>query len=122
MRLALAAVFLALGTFGTAVAQGLIDPTRPPQTTPDKGEPEQRPSGPQLQSVLISPGRRVAVISGSAIALGGRYGDATVASISEDAVVLQYRDRRQTLFLVPDVEKRVREANGKKSEGEGDTR
>lgn len=110
MKIVLAAG-LALGLAGPAAAQpaGLVDPTRPPRTAVEQaGTPERMPAGPQLQSVLISPTRRIAVISGSTVPLGGKYGEATVASISEAAVVLKYRDRRQTLHLVPEADKRLR--------------
>lgn len=112
MRIVLAVCFV-LGAAGLVGAQssGLVDPTRPPEVAGERaGAPERKPAGPQLQSVLISPTRRIAVISGSAVPLGGRYGEATVASISEAAVVLKYRNRRQqTLHLVPEAQKRLRE-------------
>lgn len=113
MRTVLAAS-LVLGFTGLASAQsgGLVDPTRPPQVAAElAGAPERKPAGPQLQSVLISPARRIAVISGSAVPLGGKYGEATVASISEGTVVLKYRNRRQTLHLVPEADKRLRGTN-----------
>jgi MSHA biogenesis protein MshK len=92
-------------------AQGgaLVDPTRPPTLTTASGREESAaPSGPQLQSVLISPTRRVAVISGSTVVQGGKYGNATVSSISEGAVLLRYADRKETLHLLPRVMKRER--------------
>lgn len=114
MRIALAAG-LVLGFTGLAGAQsgGLVDPTRPPRVAVEQaGAPERKPAGPQLQSVLISPTRRIAVISGSAVPLGGRYGEATVASISEATVVLKYGNRRQqTLHLVPEAQKRLRDTD-----------
>lgn len=97
---------------GVALAQAapLADPTRPPNAAAGTaGEPAAR-AGPQLQSVLISPARRVAVISGRAVALGDKYGEATVASITESAVLLQYAGRSETLRLIPGVEKRERRA------------
>jgi hypothetical protein len=58
------------------------------------------------------------VISGSAVPLGGTYGDATVASISEATVVLKYRNRRQqTLHLVPEAQKRPRDSGGAAHQG-----
>lgn len=112
MRIALAAG-LALGFAAAAAAQALVDPTRPPQPAAARSaqDAERRPAGPVLQSVLISPARRIAVISGRTVALGDKYGAATVASISESAVVLSYGNRRQTLHLVPDVDRRVRAAD-----------
>ena len=96
---------------GAAAAQGgpLADPTRPPSAVAERPASEAAaPAGPRLQSVLISPTRRVAVISGKTVAQGGKFGDATVASITESAVLLRYPDRKETLQLVPDVAKHPR--------------
>lgn len=93
----------------TAVAQTapLVDPTRPPGTGAE-AEAVAGPAAARLQSVLISPTRRVAVISGKSVALGAKFGDATVESINESAVVLKYADRRETLQLIPGMDKRER--------------
>jgi hypothetical protein len=80
------------------------------------------PTGPRLQSVLISPTRRVAVISGSTVVQGGKYGNATVASISEGAVLLRYADRNQTLHLIPGVMKRERQSDAAPQSHKGNTR
>ena len=93
----------------SASAQGsasLADPTRPPAVGP--AAEVVVPEGPRLQSVLISPTRRTAVISGKTVALGARFGDATVESINEGTVVLKYADRRQELQLIPGMDKRER--------------
>jgi len=98
---------------GAALAQAapLADPTRPPNAVPESAAESAAPAaGPRLQSVLISPTRRVAVISGQAVAQGGKYGEATVASITESAVLLRYAGRSETLRLIPGVEKRDRRA------------
>ena len=96
---------------GVALAQAapFADPTRPPNAAAEAAGVPAR-AGPQLQSVLISPARRVAVISGRAVALGDKFGEATVASITESAVLLQYAGRSETLRLIPGVEKRERRA------------
>jgi len=90
----------------------LADPTRPPIVEPERAaEASAKPVGPRLESVLISPSRRVAVINGNAVTVGGKLGDATVVAISEGAVVLRHADRKETtLQLLPDAEKRVRGA------------
>jgi MSHA biogenesis protein MshK len=106
-----ALILLLLCFPGPASAQrgALVDPTRPPNMSVESGAKESAaPAGPQLQSVLISPTRRVAVISGSTVVQGGKYGNATVTSISEGAVLLRYADRRETLHLIPGVVKRER--------------
>jgi MSHA biogenesis protein MshK len=95
---------------GVAAAQGapLADPTRPPSAVEPSGNELAVPAGPRLQSVLISPSRRVAVIDGKTLGLGEKFGAATLEAVTETAVVLKYPDRRETLRLNPGVEKRER--------------
>jgi MSHA biogenesis protein MshK len=123
MKRALAIALLCAA--GAAMAQrgALVDPTRPPMPVSESGAKEvAAPAGSRLQSVLISPTRRVAVISGSTVVQGGRYGNATVASISEGAVLLRYADRKETLYLVPGVVKRERRTNTAAQTHKGNTR
>jgi MSHA biogenesis protein MshK len=109
MNRALVLLLLCYAAAASPQSGALVDPTRPPTLTTDSGRGKSAArSGPQLQSVLISPTRRVAVISGSTVVQGGKYGNATVASISEGAVLLQYADRKETLHLIPGVMKRER--------------
>lgn len=115
---------LLLGATGVATAQRgvLVDPTRPPAVAGESAEQEAaRPSGPQLQSVLISPSRRVAVISGSTVVQGGKYGNATVAAITEGSVLLRYADRKETLHLIS-VVKRERGVDDATHSDKGNTR
>lgn len=113
-------VFAVCGTSAFAQSGALVDPTRPPSVdTLPQAATAPRP-GPRLQSVLISPNRRVAVIDGNAVGIGGKVGDATVASISEDAVVLKYADRRsETLQLITAVDKKERRAAAEAIRGKG---
>ena len=89
-----------------ARAESLPDPTRPPSEfeVPAAGGATV-PSGPLLQSVLISPRHKAAIISGETVTLGGRYGSARVVKISESGVVLNEGGSLQTLKLFPGVEK-----------------
>lgn len=89
-------------------AQDLPDPTRPPaamDTRPDPAAGTQA-GGPILQSVLISPTRKAAIISGQTVALGEKFGDAWIVKITETEVVLRNGKEIQTLKLFPDIEKR----------------
>jgi MSHA biogenesis protein MshK len=120
-----ALILLLLCFPGPASAQRgvLVDPTRPPSMSVESGAKESAaPAGPQLQSVLISPTRRLAVISGSTVVQGGKYGNATVASISEGAVLLRYTDRKETLHLIPGVVKRDRPTGAAAQSHKGNTR
>lgn len=89
-----------------ALAQGMSDPTRPPaaSSAPEVARSEVAVS--RLQSVLISPGRKLAVIDGQTVALGGRVGDATVVAISPSQVILQTGGAYQTLKMHPGIEKK----------------
>jgi hypothetical protein len=93
--------------FNSALAaESLPDPTRPPVEAGVESPGTQAvASGPVLQSVMIRPGRRTAVISGQLLAEGERFGDARLVRISEGEVVLAGPEGRQTLRLFPGVEK-----------------
>jgi len=97
-----------------AGAQALSDPTRPPAAGagPDG---EEAPAGKQLQSVLFSRGRKLAVIDGTVVPLGGTYGEAQVVKISETEVVLKQGEDTETLKLFPGVDKQAsRRANARR--------
>jgi len=120
MLLPILAAFFA----GAAAAQSatLADPTRPPNAIADSPSAPAARSGPQLQSVLISPTRRIAVISGTTVAQGSKYGGATVVSITEGAVLLRYPDRRETLRLIPGAEKHERRVADASASDKGTSR
>jgi MSHA biogenesis protein MshK len=104
MRAALlAASWPALAT--AAAAAGLPDPTRPPSALMAAEGAAVAVGQPVLQSVMISPARRVAIISGQAVALGQTYGGARVTRITENEVVLRNGSDAQVLRLFPDLEK-----------------
>lgn len=97
-----------------AHAAPFADPTQPPGAIPGGADSATGAvEGPRLQSVLISPNRRVAVIGGQTVSLGGMYGEARVVRITEGEVVLQTGQERQTLKLFSDVEKRVTRPSGR---------
>lgn len=105
-----AGVVLILFGMACSGAQGapFADPTRPPGALPGELEPAAgAPEAPRLQSILIAPNRRVAVIGGQTIPLGGMYGEAKVVRITEGEVVLQTGQERQILKLLSEVEKRA---------------
>jgi MSHA biogenesis protein MshK len=85
--------------------QGLSDPTRPPFSGRAAGQDVSPVTGPELQSVLLSATRNVAVISGRTVPLGGKFGDATLTRITETGVELRNGSRVEVLRLFPRVEK-----------------
>lgn len=102
---------------GSASAGELPDPTRPPSAiarpasaigdvvgmTAD-GEPADTL---RLQSVIVSSGRKLAVINGKIVRQGEKVGDAVVAKITESGVTLRRGKDLQELKLFPGLEKRA---------------
>jgi MSHA biogenesis protein MshK len=84
----------------SAAAEDLPDPTRPPAGF-GQFQADAVPSGPVLQSILISPSRRIAIISGKTVKAGDKFGDAQVLAINESEVVLKTGKNQQVLKLYP---------------------
>lgn len=92
---------------GAPAAADLPDPTRPPAALGAAREDGQdAPAALELQSVLISPQRRVAIVSGREVRVGDRIGDARVVRIAENELVLRNGQDMQVLKLFPQVEKK----------------
>lgn len=94
----------------SAMAQALPDPTRPSvgyDASLAYGDYSAQQDGPVLQSIMISPQRKSAIISGVKVDLGGKYADAKLIRVSEGEAVLQRGGELQTLKLFPGVEKRT---------------
>lgn len=84
----------------------LADPTRPPAFMPGGGaDGSLAPAGPVLQSVLISAGRKSAIISGERVELGEKFGETRLTRLTETEAVLEGPQGRTVLRLVPKVEK-----------------
>ena len=99
-------LLLAPVAVGAAFAQGMVDPTRPPGSYAASGDGAAA-GGPVLQSVMLSPGRKVAVISGETVILGGRYGSARLVRLTESEAVLKDGPETTVLRMFPLVEKRM---------------
>ena len=113
-RAGVIAAALALGGGTTAWGQATLpDPTRPPQAWLDAqpkaaGVTAEADAGaaPQLQSLVIGPSRRYAIIEGQLVGVGDTFKDARVVAVRPTEVVLRSERGTQTLRLYPDVEKR----------------
>ena len=95
------AASLAMLLAAAASAQTFVDPMRP--ATAGAGDVESaaaRSVGPVLEQVVLSDGRRFAVISGRRVAQGDKFGDATVVSIGPDQVTLR-GETTQVLRMFP---------------------
>lgn len=92
---------------GFVAADELPDPTRPAvELVPrlDSGDvvaPPPAPAG--LQSVILSGKREAAIINGTEVERGKKYGDAVLTVVNETCVVLQGPQGRQVMHLYPTV-------------------
>lgn len=102
LTLLLAPALLAAAGAGAAP---FADPTRPPGPAEQAGG-DAAGSGPRLESVLISPQRKLAVISGQEVRIGERFGDGRVVRITPTGVAIQSDGRTEVLRLYPDYQKR----------------
>ena len=93
-----------------AAAQVLRDPTRPPVVFGKVGDGAlaSRSRGAEwvLQSVLLSPERRYAIINGEVLSLGGSVAGAELIAIREGEVTLRAGGVLRTVRLFPDVDLR----------------
>ena len=89
---------------GSALAQQMADPMRPPAAgataTPGQN------AAPAVQMIMIAPERRYALIDGYAVAQGGRVRDAQVVRIEETQVTLRgHAGETTVLKLLPQAQK-----------------
>ena len=100
-----------------AHAQSLADPTRPPNVAPAGAGNAQPAAGSsqRLESILISPNRKLAVIDGRTVTLGSKVDEATVVQIAETRVTLRQGAELKMLELYPGIERKP--ANAEKKRG-----
>ena len=98
-------IFLLMSVSFAAHPESLPDPTRPPVSLESNTSGIAQPTGPALQAIRTSNGRRSATISGQEVKIGSKVGDAVVMRIDEDRVILRGPGGIETLKLFPDVEK-----------------
>lgn len=90
-----------------AAAETLVDPTRPPSMVEKSAAGvAPAPVGSGLQSIFISPQRRVALIDGKEVPVGGHVGEAKLVQIAEDHIVLKDAKGTRSVALLPGIEKR----------------
>ncbi len=101
----IAAALLGMLAASAALAAPFADPTRPPAAIEPADLPSSSPGAPRLESVLIAPDRRVAVISGQQVTLGGKVGVGEVVRITETEVVIRGAKGVETLKLFPELKR-----------------
>jgi MSHA biogenesis protein MshK len=115
--LLLAWAFLGAAVSAPCRAQGLPDPTRPPEAvmSPAGAEAAKAPAG--LQTIIRREGAKpAAIINGQYVELGGKVGDARLVRVGEDSVLLQGSEGQEELKLFPGVDKTAAKA-AKKNQG-----
>lgn len=60
----------------------------------------------QLQAVITSPRRKLAVIDGIVVPLGAAVGDAKLAGVSDSIAVLRKNGDRDVLLMHPNISKK----------------
>lgn len=99
---------LSLPAMAQNTSPPLSDPTRPANAILEaEATGSDAPVLPVLQSVLISPKRKVAVISGQTLHVGEKFGAAMLIKINAQEVVLKNGTELQTLKLYPDIQKQM---------------
>ncbi|MBI5889664.1 MAG: hypothetical protein HZB47_03175 [Nitrosomonadales bacterium] len=107
MKMLLAVLLLCVPQL--AAAEPLPDPTRPSIDLDSSGTGGAADAVPDdavsrgLQSVIISPQYRAAIINGETVALGGKAGDSRLVEVRESSVVLQNSQGRRVVELFPKV-------------------
>jgi MSHA biogenesis protein MshK len=121
LRMLPAAMLLCMSQF--AAAESLPDPTLPAIDLNGSGTDtviiETAPKG--LQSTIISPQYRAAIINGETVNLGGKYGDSKLVEVHESSVVLQNAQGRRVLELFPKVIVKKNEEARQNRSGQQDT-
>ena len=102
---------LLCAAFPVSAVESLPDPTKPAVEIPYEAEPGKAVTGEEkpvtkkegLQSIIISPQHRAAVVNGMTVAQGEKIGDATLVEVRENSIVLQGPQGRRVMELFPGV-------------------
>ena len=87
-----------------AGAQALVDPMQPPAAIAAPGSAPAAAN--RLQGIVTSPGRKLALIDGTVVPLGGAVRDGTLSGISDSAAVVKKNREHGVLLMHPEVDKR----------------
>jgi len=95
---------------GAAHAQGgiLVDPMRPANATEaaPSGQRNAGASGAGVQVILTSPERKLALIDGNVVPLGGDARGGTLVGLSDTGAVLHKDGSRDVLLMHPAIDKK----------------
>lgn len=107
VRSVFAALVLAIASWNAMAAAALTDPTRPMDFATGSAAPSTpaHPAAPVLQSTLVSPDRKSAIISGKTVKIGDKFRGAVVTDITAYEVRLSQGGRETSLRLLPKLQK-----------------
>jgi MSHA biogenesis protein MshK len=89
---------LLIGLFMPLIGRAALhDPTKPVVDVNAFFSDES--GGPNLQSVIISPQRKLALIDGQWVGVGSDFNGARILAIGKNHVVLLYGGQKRTLYL-----------------------
>jgi len=101
-------LFAPAWAFAQGAAEIMIDPMRPPgagDATPAASS-RGAPSTAGVQVILTSPGRKLALIDGKVVPLGGDAREGTLVGLSDSGAVLSKDGSRNVLLMHPQVDKK----------------
>ncbi|MBW3566722.1 MAG: hypothetical protein KY410_01975 [Proteobacteria bacterium] len=82
-------------------AEALGDPTRPSYVTEKAPRKAARAPSWQVDSIIVSPGRRLAVVNGRTVAVNDRVNGARILEILPYEVRLEYKGAIHNITLIP---------------------
>ncbi|TMI13538.1 MAG: hypothetical protein E6H38_09240 [Betaproteobacteria bacterium] len=85
--------------------QALVDPMRPADARQDAG-PVASQAAPSLQGVVVSPQRKLALINGAIVPMGGAIRDARLVDVTESSALLKKDRQTEVLRMYPRIEKK----------------
>lgn len=116
-RAASVCLWLVLANASAHAAETLVDPTLPPPSFGQVVSVTGTQANPVLQSILISPTRRSAIINGQAVSLQAQFMQWRLVKIDESEVTLRNGDQVQILKLFPDMNMRMSKSSSSATAG-----
>jgi hypothetical protein len=98
-------VCAALAPPAAQAQQALVDPMRPADARYAAGTAGLQPAT-GLQGVVMSPQRKLALINGAIVAVGGTIRDGRLVDVTESSVLLKTDSQTEVMRMYPHIEKK----------------
>lgn len=97
LKYSIVTFLLVISASGLVLADGLLrDPTRPYTAAQQKAVVSPRY---KVNAIIVASDRRVAIVNGRRVSIGGSVGNATVVAIEKDRLILEANGERITARL-----------------------